>query len=458
MSLISDISKGIKTFKRGGVHPDEAKQITEECVIEILAAPDIVYIPLSQHIGAPCEPLVKRGDEVKVGQMIGKADAFVSAPIHSSVSGKVQKIDLHPHPLGSRGQTVIIQNDGEETWDESINLDAELPVLDKKKGKEYLGKIRDAGLVGLGGAAFPTHVKLSPPEDKKIEVFLVNGAECEPYLTADYRVMLERSRDVLFGARIIMIVLGVDQAAIAIEDNKPKAIEAMREAIAKENSAMRKIGDIGVTVCKTKYPQGGEKQLINAVLGRVVPSGKLPMDVGVVVANIGTCLASMEAVTYNKPLIERVVTVAGTGIPNPRNLLTRVGTPFEALLKACGYDSPPEGSKLIMGGPMMGKAQRDTIVPVVKGTSGLVVLTPEEVEHFGQRPCLRCGRCVEVCPMGLMPSRLGNFAENDVLEPLKDLGIMDCIECGSCAYICPSQRHLVQWIRMGKMKLREKDK
>jgi electron transport complex protein RnfC len=393
-----------------------------------------------------------------MGQLIAKSDAFVSAPIHSSVSGKVQKIDLHPHPLGSRGLMIIIDNDGQETLDESLRLGAPMPVLDKSKGKDYLQAIRNAGLVGLGGAAFPTHVKLSPPPDKKIDVFLVNGAECEPYLTADYRVMLERSKDVLFGVHVIMIVLGVNQALIAVEDNKPKAIEAMRQAIEERDPALAALGEIGVAVCQTKYPQGGEKQLINAVLGRVVPSGKLPMDVGVVVANIGTCLATTEAVAWGKPLIERVVTVAGGGIPNPRNLLARVGTPFRALLEACNYQEPPAGSKLIMGGPMMGKAQRELDVPVVKGTSGLVVLTPEEVAHFEQRPCLRCGRCVDACPMGLMPSRLGNFAENNVLEPLKKLGIMDCIECGSCAYICPSQRHLVQWIRLGKMKLREQDK
>lgn len=453
--MLKQIAKGIKTFSRGGIHPNERKEITAEKAIEVMAAPDILYIPLSQHIGKPAKAVVKKGDEVKKGQLIAEADGFVSVNIHSPVSGKVTKLDKHAHPLGHRGDVIIIKNDGQDEWDPSINLDALPQPIDPAKGKEYLAAIQQAGLVGLGGAAFPTHVKMSPPPEKKIDIFLVNGAECEPYLTADYRVMLEKTQEVLYGTRLIMAVLGVKQAAIAIENNKPLAIEALREALAKEDPARKELGEIAVAVCETKYPQGGEKQLINAVLGRVVPSGKLPMDVGVMVANIGTCLATMEAVVYNKPLIERVVTVAGSGIPNPRNLLAPVGSPFKALLEACDFSQPEPGSKIIMGGPMMGKAQRDLDVPIVKGTSGIIVLTPGEVAHFAERPCVRCGRCADVCPMGLMPMRLANYSEHEVMEPLKELGILDCIECGSCAYICPAQRHLVQWIRMGKMKMRE---
>lgn len=455
MTLLKEIAEGIKTFSRGGVHPPEFKEITAEMAIEPLPAPDKVYIPLSQHIGPPCEPLVKKGDAVKIGQKIADSDAFVSAPIHASVSGKVEKIAAHPHPLGSRGEMIIIKNDHEEQWTEGVNPEAEPIAIAPEKGPEYLKAVREAGLVGLGGAAFPTHVKLAPPPEKPIDIFLVNGAECEPYLTADYRVMLERASRVVHGLRAIMVILGVQQAVIAIEDNKPRAIETMRKVIAEDRGGP---GEIVVATCKTKYPQGGEKQLINAVLGRIVPSGSLPMDVGVVVANIGTCLSTSEAISGGKPLIERVVTVAGKSIPSPKNLLVRVGTPFQSLLDFCGFANPEPESKLIMGGPMMGKAQRETDVPVIKGTSGLIVLGKDEVAHFEQRPCLRCGRCVDVCPMGLMPARLANYAENDVLEPLDKLGIGDCIECGSCAYICPSQRHLVQWIRMGKMKMRESKK
>ncbi len=457
MSVLTDIANGIKTFKLGGVHPPELKELSADAAIEQLPAPETVFIPLAQHIGAPCEPVVKRGEEVKKGQLIAKADAFVSAPIHASVSGKVAKIDNFPHPNGTHDMMISITNDGTDTWADGLDPHAPLPALDAAKGKDYLAAVRDAGIVGLGGAAFPSHVKLSPPEDKPIDILLINGAECEPYLTSDYRVMLENAEEVLYGARAFMIILGVKQALIAIEDNKPEAIKVMRQAIENESAERKALGDIAVAVCQTKYPQGGEKQLIAAVLDRQVPSGGLPMDVGVVVQNIGTCTAAANAVGRGIPLIERVVTVAGRKVPNPKNLLAPVGTPFSALLDYCGYQ-PAEGSKVLMGGPMMGKAQRTTEVPVIKGTSGIVVLEPDEMAHFTERPCLRCGRCVEVCPMGLMPSRLANFSEHEVTEPLAELGINDCVECGSCAYICPSQRHLVQWIRMGKVKLRQSQK
>jgi len=457
MGLVADITKSVRTFRGGGIHPPEFKELSAEQAIEPLPAPEMVHIPLVQHIGAPCESLVKKNQLVKMGEMIGRADAFVSAPVHASVSGKVKKIDLFPHPLGTRTMAISIENDGEDTWDDSITPDAPFGPLDAEAGKDYLAAIREAGIVGMGGAAFPTHVKLSPPPEKPIDTIIVNGAECEPYLTSDYRTMLERPESVLYGLRAMMAVLGVRQAVIAIEDNKPRAIQSLREAIASEDKALAALGEVGVVVCKTKYPQGGEKQLISAVLNRSVPTGALPMDVGVVVMNIGTCCAAAEAVAHRKPVITRTVTVTGTSVPHPRNLEVRVGTPFSALLEACGCELKPEG-KLLMGGPMMGKAQRDAEAPVVKGTSGLVVLDPNEVAHFTERPCLRCGRCVEACPMNLMPSRLASFTENDVLEPLDDLGILDCVECGSCSYICPSQRNIVQWIRLGKMKLREKKK
>jgi len=444
-----------KTFSRGGIHLPEFKEITADKAIEVLPPPKQVFIPLSQHTGAPCKPLVKRGDPVKAGQMIGQSDAFISAPVHASVSGKVNKIAFHAHPLGPRCETVVIDNDGQDDWDDSIDVNAPRGAPDPAKGKEYLEAVKAAGIVGLGGAGFPCHVKLSPPPGKKIDVFLVNGAECEPYLTADYRVMLEWPDEALSGLRATMVILGVKQAIIAIEDNKPKAIEAMRRAVEKEDPAAAALGEVGVVVCKTKYPQGGEKQLISAVLKRTVPSGGLPMDIGVVVQNVATCVAISDAVWRRKPLIERVVTVAGVGVPEPKNLLVRVGTPFRALLDACGY-SPAPGSKLIMGGPMMGKAQRDADAPVVKGTSGLVALTPEEVAHRAERACVRCGRCVDACPMGLMPSQLGTLSANDALDGIKRLGIMDCMECGACEYVCPSHRNLVQWIRLGKMKLSKK--
>lgn len=456
MSIISEITQGVKTFNFGGIHPPEYKEYAEDKPIETLPAPKMVHIPLVQHIGAPCEALVKRRDEVKMGQVVGRAEAFVSAPVHASVSGTVKKIDNYPHPMGGKCMTISIENDGRDEWDESIAPDAPMGNLNPAEKKQYLDAIRDAGIVGLGGAAFPTHVKMAPPPEKKIDTLILNGAECEPYLTSDYRTMLERAEETLFGARILMVVLGVKRAVFAIEDNKPKAIDLIRKTIQEEAAGFSALGEIGVAVCKTKYPQGGEKQLILAVLGRQVPSGALPMDVGVVVMNVGTCCATTDAVVRRMPLIERIVTVAGMGIPNPKNLRVRVGTPVGLLLDACGY-KPVEGSKLIMGGPMMGKAQRNAEAPVIKGTSGLVVLSPEEVGVFSERPCLRCGRCVQACPMGLMPSRLANFCEHEIIDPLEALGIHDCIECGSCGYICPSQRHLVQWIRMAKMKVREKE-
>jgi H+/Na+-translocating ferredoxin:NAD+ oxidoreductase subunit C len=438
----------LNTFKLGGVHPPEEKDLSREAQIERFEIPKRVVLPMSQHLGAPCEPLVKKGEIVKCGQKIADSDKAVSAPVHASISGKVKSIEHLNHPLGPRVMSVVIEGDGSDDWVEGINpanFDKDAPLdVDFSKVKEFKKKIREAGIVGLGGAAFPTHIKLSPPPDKKIDTLILNGAECEPFLTSDHRMMLERPKSIMIGIRIIMEILGVKKAYIAIEANKPDAIEIMQSNC---------LEGISVVPCKTKYPEGGEKQMIFAVTGREVPNGKLPMEVGCVVQNVGTAAAIYEAIALNKPLIERVVTVTGSAISTPKNLLTRMGTPFKELLDFCGFNHS-NGSKVIMGGPMMGKAQKYLDVPVVKGTSGILCVSPEDIVPMDHRPCLRCGQCVEVCPMGLNPTQIAMMAESRDYENLIKEGIMDCMECGSCAYICPSRRQMVHFIRVGKMEAR----
>jgi len=427
------------TFERG-VHPHESKGLTEHKSIENAHLPRRVIIPLSQHIGAPAKVEVNIGDQVKRYQLIGSPAGFVSAPVHASISGKVIAISDFLHPSGRMIPSVVIESDGE---DEPLPLEDNPDYLNLPPD-EIKALIRDAGIVGLGGAAFPTSVKLSPPKEKPVDTVILNGAECEPYLTADHRLMLERTEDVVNGMKIIMKALGVTKGFIGIERNKPDAIKIMKNVTAGE-------GTIFVKELMVKYPQGAEKMLIKAITGREVPpKGGLPMDVGVVVQNVGTAVAIYEAVRYRKPLIERVVTVTGKGVREPKNLMVRIGMMISELIEDCG--GIVDGAvKVIVGGPMMGFAQWSLDVPVVKGTSGVLVQTEEEFfpseEYYA---CIRCGRCIDVCPMGLNPSMLSILSEKGHYEEAKEYNLFDCFECGSCAFICPSKRPIVQFIRLAK--------
>ncbi|GAB4336440.1 MAG: electron transport complex subunit RsxC [Calditrichia bacterium] len=429
---------GKRTF-HGGVHPYEGKHYTEKKAIEPIPNPAKVFIPLQQHIGAPAEVLVKKGDEVKKGQKIAEAKGFVSTPIHSSVSGVVKSIEEINHPVSGKGMAVVIENDGNDTWSEEVKERSNYLELD---GKEIVNIVREAGIAGMGGATFPTHVKLSPPPDKKIDVVILNGAECEPYLTADHRLMLEKSREIVFGLQLLMKALNVNRGIIGIEDNKPDAVEAMKKASAN-------VPGVEVMDFPVKYPQGAEKQLIKAAVDREVPAGGLPMDVGVVVQNVGTAFAVYEAVALGRPLIERVVTVTGPGIKDPKNVLVPIGTPFEDVVNYCG-GLTENAAKIIMGGPMMGLTQPGLDVPVVKGTSGILVFEEEQSHLKPENPCIGCARCVEVCPMNLLPTTLQQLVEHDRILQAEQYHIMDCIECGSCSYICPANRYLLQAIRHGK--------
>jgi len=429
---------GLATFK-GGIHPPDKKELSKDKPITPTKPPKRVVVPLSQHLGAPCKLAVAIGQEVKKGEVVGTAEGFVSAPVHSSVSGKVVAVGDFPVPAGRMVKSVVIENDGKEEW----TTLKDNPDYAKLSGEELKVKVKDAGIVGMGGAAFPTHVKLSPPKEKPIDVVIINGAECEPYLTADYRLMLERPQDVVEGLKILMKILNVTKGYIGIENNKPDAVAAMKQAIAGEPN-------IEVMALEVKYPQGAEKMLIEAVAGRRVPPRCLPMDVGAVVQNVGTAIAVFEAARYGKPLIERVVTVTGEGIGEPKNLLVKVGTMVKDLIDECG-GLGPNVAKVVSGGPMMGFALPTLDVPVTKGTSGILVLPEEGILHaeeFG--PCIRCGRCIEACPMGLMPSMLSVLAEKGFYEEAKEYNLFDCFECGCCTFACPSRRPIVQLVRLAK--------
>jgi len=430
----------MKRRLRGGIHPPEEKN-TKDLPIKQAREPKKVVIPLQQHTGVPCQPLVKVGEEVKVGQKIGEINAFVSAPVHSSVSGKVLAIEPHPHPAGGIVPAIIIESDGENTLSEEVKPQANPENLTPEEIKKI---IHEAGIVGLGGAAFPTHVKLSPPKEKKINALILNGAECEPYLTADYRLMVERPGEIISGMKLLMKALGVEKGFIGIEDNKPEAIEKLR---AKSEELGEKIE---IVELKTKYPQGSEKHLIKAILDREVPSGGLPLDVGVVVNNVGTAFAVYEAVVKGSPLIKRAVTVSGDGIKEPQNLEVKIGALFQDLIEQSGgFNGQPQ--RVIMGGPLMGIAQYTTEVPVVKGTTGILVFKDNGV--IQSRPCIRCGKCIDVCPMYLMPTMYALLVEHKKWEEVEKYNILDCIECGCCAYVCPSKIPLVHYIKYGKTEL-----
>ncbi|MBR3933442.1 MAG: electron transport complex subunit RsxC [Clostridia bacterium] len=429
------------TFK-GGTHPNDQKNQTMDKAVTELKPSEIMVYPMSQHIGAPCEPTVKKGDRVLMGQIIGTSSAFVSAPVHSTVSGTVVAVEPRLHPNGTKVMSVVVEND---FLDEKVGTIKEYDNIDSLTKEEKLALVKEAGIVGHGGAAFPTFIKLSPPPDKKIDYCIVNGAECEPYLTSDYRVMLEKPKLVFEGLKQIMSILGVEKAFIGIENNKPEAIKIMTE-VAKEYK--------GVTVCalKTKYPQGSEKHLIKAITGREVPSGKLPADVGVVVNNIDSCVVIYKAIKRRSPAFYRIITVAGDAIGEPCNLKVRIGTSFKDVLDAAKYDAE-KARKVIMGGPMMGMAVANIDVPTVKGTSAILALGENEVTLNPETPCFRCGKCVENCPMGLVPVQLNNYAKADNLEVCLKYDIMDCIECGVCSYNCPCGNHLTQRIKLAKKKI-----
>jgi len=433
----------LKTFKQGGVHPPENK-LSADKKIEVLPLTKTVFIPVAQHIGAPSTPVVKRGDDVKVGQVIAKSSSFVSTNIHSSVSGKVKKVDHAADSSGYPKQGIFIDVAGDE-WLEEIDRSEELVKELSVEGPEIIKKIQDAGIVGLGGATFPTHVKLVPPKGMKADVLLINGVECEPYLTSDHRLMLEKPEEILIGIQLLMKAMNVGKAVIGIENNKSDAIKLLSEKT-------KEYQGIEIVALKVQYPQGGEKQLINAVTGKEVPSGGLPIAVGAVVSNVGTAFAVYEAIQKNKPLFERVVTITGKALEKPSNFLVRIGTATSELVEAAG-GLPENTGKIISGGPMMGRAIASLEVPVTKGTSGILLMDETETKRKETIACIRCSRCASVCPMGLEPYLLMTLGEKQIFDRAENERIMDCIECGSCSYTCPSNRPLLDYIRYGKGKV-----
>ena len=433
----------LRTFRIGGIHPPENK-LSAGKKIETLALPKQVIIPLGQHIGAPAQALVKKGDLVKVGTLLAKAGGFVSANIHSSVSGKVNKIDNVLDASGYKKPAIYIDVEGDE-WEESIDRSEDLVKECSLSPKEIIDKIAQAGIVGLGGATFPTQVKLMPPPGSKPEIVIINAVECEPYLTSDHSLMMEKGEQILVGVSILMKAVNVNKAVIGVETNKSDAIAHLSKLAAGYKG-------IEVMPLKVRYPQGGEKQLIDAVIKRQVKSGALPISTGAIVQNVGTAYAIYEAVQKNKPLFERVVTVTGKAVAKPSNLLVRIGTPIANLIEAAG-GMPETTGKIIGGGPMMGKALISADVPVTKGSSGVLLLTREESVRKPMSNCIRCAKCVNACPMGLVPSLLMNATEFKNWELAEKNHITDCIECGSCSYTCPANRPLLDNIRFGKGKV-----
>ncbi len=436
-----------RTFSMGGVHPADNK-ISRDCKIEVLPIPDTVYIHLGQHIGAPAKPIVAVGDKVKVGQPIAEPGGFVSAYIHSSVSGTVKSIAPRKDLAGNPQMCIEIAVEGDE-WMEGIDT-SDTIITDFPDAKTSLDKIKAAGIVGLGGATFPTHVKLMPPPGKKCEMLIINGCECEPYLTSDFRTLLEKGEQVAIGAAIIKNVLGVDKATIAIEDNKPEAIKHMNEVLTNLRKLSSKYAGISVMSLMKKYPEGGEKQLIDAVMHRQVKSGGLPIDVGAVVQNVATALAVYDAVQKNKPIIDNSVTVTGECFPKQANLLVRVGTPLKYIIDYLG-GVPADAVKVISGGPMMGKAIANLDAATLKGTSALLFLTAKQTARGKEGNCIRCGKCAEACPMGLEPFLLNRLSRaGGMLDELEKNAVQDCIECGCCLYSCPANIPLLDVIRQSK--------
>ena len=424
----------------GGVHPNENKWYACEKETVVFPEPDMVVIPMSQHIGAPCKPLVKKGDLVTVGQKIGDNQGLC-VPVHASVSGKVKAVENRPHTNGSNVMSVVIENDHKSTLCEDIKprTQEEVDALTKE---ELIGIIREAGIVGMGGATFPTHVKLN---GQGVNTVIVNAGECEPYITSDDRICREQPDKVIGGLKLVMKIFGLTEGHIGIEDNKPEAAKALNMRLCKEDG-------ITVDVLPAKYPQGAEKQLIYAVTGREVPSGALPAAVGCAVFNAATVKAIYDAVYDGMPLIKRIVTVSGDVLMSPKNLLVPIGTSFDALIEACGFKEAPY--KVLSGGPMMGAAQYDLSVPTIKGVNAVTVLGKANKYDVEDVRCLRCGKCIDACPMKLMPVLMYKALQSGDIQELKDTNIMDCIECGSCAYTCPASVPLVLGFRVAKQQLR----
>ena len=433
----------MKTFRLGGVHP-AANKLSDKEPIKVAAVPALVAIPMAQNLGAPSKPVVAKGDKVKVGTVIGEPGGFLSSFVHSSVSGTVDKIDMVPDATGKKVQAVFIKVEGDE-WEESIDRSTELKkeiTLDKQ---QIIDKVKEMGIVGMGGATFPTQVKLTPPPTAKPECVIINVVECEPYLTSDHSLMLAHAEEILVGVQILEKAMNVNKAYIGIEANKPDAIKLMTEKA-------KAYPGIEIVPLQLKYPQGGEKQLIDAVIGKQVPSGGLPIATGALVQNVGTAFAVYEAVQKNKPLIERIVTVTGKSLKQPSNFLARLGVPIADLIEAAG-GLPEDTGKVISGGPMMGKAMPEVNSYMVKGCSGVLIMPNAEARRKAAGPCIKCAKCVHACPMGLSPNFLAKYSELNMLAEAEEERVYDCIECGSCSFSCPANRPLLDWIRQGKGKV-----
>ena len=434
----------LRTFRIGGVHPEENK-LSLESATQIAGLPRQAVFPLSQHIGAPAKPVVKKGDKVKVGTLLAEAGGFVSAPIYSSVSGTVVKIDEAVDATGYRKPSIVVKVEDDE-WEEYIDRTDKLETLEahpELTSEEIIERIKKAGVTGMGGAGFPTFIKLCPPPTAKAECVILNGVECEPYITSDYRLMMEHADEILVGLELLMKAVKVAKGYIGIEENKPKAIELFEEKTAGRN-------DVEIVPLAQKYPQGGEKQLVDAVIRRQVPAPPaIPVNVGAVVQNVGTAFAVYQAVMKNKPLFERYTTVTGKKLAKPGNFLVRMGTPMIDLINECG-GMPAGDNKLLAGGPMMGKALTSVEVPICKGTNSVTILSGDDARRKPVQPCIRCAKCVSVCPMGLEPYLLATASALHDWEKVEAAGVTSCIECGSCQFTCPAHRPMLDNIRLGK--------